>query len=190
MRARKISSTDVPFPVDDVRLVYRPEGALKDVMVRYIERGEQQEWWRREPYSQTPEYPRYVAGTENEIPWPEEVVPDQERHAADTPRMHVDQVTYVPEILTSPFDASLAEELVPRYKKTQLRHEDNYVRRKIIEDARSVWYDSRRLTTPTTQKLEQMAETRRQMEESTDKGKVWGEVQKAVHRAGARTPQS
>jgi large subunit ribosomal protein L24 len=149
-----------PFPIDDVRLVFRPEGSDEDVIVRYIERGEQTHWAEREPFSSLPEYPRYIAGTDIEIPWPAELVPDQERYPSDTPREPVDDPSYMPYVLSAPFNDSIVDELVPKHKKNKLRHEDNYVIGKIIEDARSAWYDSRKLQSPMAQKMEQVVKER------------------------------
>lgn len=155
---------DLPFSIEDVRLVFRPEDSNQDVIVRYISGGNPK--YVREYGSQIPEHTRYIAGTSTEIPWPADVIPDQERGPNDTPRMSVDHFTYIPGIMNPPFPATVADELTSKYRHDRIRHDDDYVAQKIVEDARSVWYESRRLITPAQQKLEQLAEQRQKQEAS------------------------
>jgi hypothetical protein len=167
MRARKITQTELPIPIDDVRLVFKPEDSDKDVVVRYITKGEAFLSWEMEPGSVMPKHRRYVAGTELEIPYPEEQVVGFNATADDTARMLVmeNSQPWVPEVLEPPFEASVAEELIPKYARNRTVHEHEYVVGKILQDARSAWYESRQLKSPTVQKHEQEAAARRAREE-------------------------
>lgn len=170
---------DLPISMDDVRLVFRPEDSNKDVIVRYISGGDPE--YVREFGSQIPEHTRYIAGTDTEIPWPTEVIADQERYPDDTPRLSVDHTSYTPAIMNPPFPASIADELMAKYRTDRIAHEDEYVAQKIVEDARSVWYESRRLITPKEQKLAQLAQQRQDMEMSErESGERWDRLRNEI----------
>ena len=154
-----------PLPIDDVRLVFKPEGFNEDVIVRYIQKGPKLHWAMREPFSRRPEYTRYIQGTDIEIPWPSETILEPVRFECDTTRENVDQYTYVPSVINPPFEACIMDELKNKYSKAKREHDQAYVATKIIEDARSAWYDSRNLLTPRSQSMEQKVR-KRQMREA------------------------
>lgn len=102
------------------------------------------------------------------------MIPDVERGPDDTPRLSVDWTSFVPGIMNPPFPASIADELTSKYRLERTQHDDEYVAQKIVEDARSAWYESRRLITPAQQRLEQLAQQRREQEEKqVENGEVW-----------------
>lgn len=166
MLARKITPMSIPFDLEDIRLVVQMKdthtGNDVDVIARYLEGGDPT--YEREYGSNVPTHTRYFAGTQIEIPWQEEEIDDYDRQEGDTPRKYVDEVTYVPQLLNAPVPASVAAELEKPRNHARGRHTDEYVARKIIEDARSIWYAQRRLITPTQQALEQQARQRREAE--------------------------
>jgi len=184
LRERKISTIELPFPIEDVRLVFKPEGLDRDIIVRYLERG--YPIYDHGPASTIPEHTRYIGGTRIEIPWPAEAVPERTRHMCDTPRLHVNEDTYIPEVLNAPFPQSIAEELGSKYRRDRQRHADNYVANKIVEDARSEWYESRRLITPVRQHLEHLAQRRRELEaKELDSQRILNEIQLEISQAAS-----
>lgn len=184
MRARRVSSAEIPIPIDDVRLVFKPEDSEKEVIVRYIEKGERFSSWEQEPHSSLPRHRRYIAGTDMEIPYPQENIPEQPRYSVDTPRIVVTEngEVWTPGLLESPFAASIADELIPKYSRKRVVHEDSYITTKILEDARSAWYESRQLKTPTVQKHEQEASSRRtsELQRGPSKEEIFDEIRSEV----------
>ncbi|RMZ76548.1 hypothetical protein DV737_g4736, partial [Chaetothyriales sp. CBS 132003] len=148
---RKFNSVEIPIPIDDVRLVWKMNtlNGEQDVIVRHLRGGA--------PHTQpaygsnTPWHTRYVGGTEQQIPWPEPETLEFKTEASDTPRAGVEKDTFEYEIsiFSPPLPEGVEHELVPKYSRDRRTHDQEYMRRKIIEDARSKWYEQRRLTTPT-----------------------------------------
>jgi hypothetical protein len=153
---------ELPIPFDHIRLVYKPAGSPKDVIVRAIETGEPR--YYRVNGAKTPDYTRYVAGTNEVIPWPEERSHHGERELGDTVRLLVDEETYIPEVLNPPFPHSVANEIISKYSHKRMLHQNEWVAKKIVEDARSAWYESRTLLTPQQQYLEKLAKQRQWQE--------------------------
>jgi hypothetical protein len=76
--------------------------------------------------------------------------------------MDVDKDTYRPSLFEPPIPVpSITEELTPKYKMDREWHEDHYVRMKVLEDARSKWYEQRKVQSP----AEEAAEKRREQAE-------------------------
>jgi hypothetical protein len=165
---------ELPIPFDHVRLVYKPAGSSKDVIVRAIETGEPR--YHRANGAKTPDYTRYVAGSNEVIPWPEEEDPHGERQPDDTVRLLVDEQTYIPEVLNPPFPRGVADEIVARFSHNRMLHRDEWVKRKIVEDARSAWYESRTLLTPQQQQLAKLAKQRQEEERKLRLGYKTGKL--------------
>src|SRR5262245_17635794 len=115
----------LPFPFDDVRLVVPLDdpdsGTVKDVVVKHVYGGEP---ILEQPYgSTTPKHTRYISGLDIEIPWPESEIPEYKDEAIDTLRYQVDEVTYLPSLLTLPFPRTLIDELKNKYSKFRTRHD-------------------------------------------------------------------
>lgn len=104
---------------------------------------------QREPGSSLPRHTRYAYGSEIEIPWPTVDVPAMRPFPGDTRRLEVEKRTYTPSVQRNPLpQLSIIDELRPKYRIDRMSHEHDYVRRKIVEDARSKWYEGRGINTP------------------------------------------
>ena len=149
-RIRPITSAELPVKVSDVRLVARlPDprtGADRDVIVRYLRGGAPH--YEREFGSNVPRHTRYIAGEDLDLEWPEASIQERERELYDTTRQMVEDETYLPSIHQNPMPAGVEHELMSRYSSKRSKHDTAYVERKIIEDARSAWYERRKLVTP------------------------------------------
>ncbi|KIV88669.1 hypothetical protein PV10_08330 [Exophiala mesophila] len=153
------TSVEVPLPIQDVRLVFRhtivddSTGRIlkdRDVIVNHIRGGAP--FLEREHGSNIPSHTRYIGGSDTEISWPQTDVQEFRTFDSDTRRREVEQVTHLPSIYDSPLPrSSVVDELISRYSNSRRWHEEEFVRMKIIEDARSRWYESRTLDTPHTE---------------------------------------
>ena len=174
------TSLELPIPFNDVRLVHRltnhTTGEDRDVIVKLIRGGAP--YMLRDPNSPLPRHTRYIAGEDVEIPWPEvEVYPYQE-YEGDTTRYDVESLTwqpsvYDPPIPTGPGSHDIFAELYKgeKYKKDRKWHEDEYVRTKVLEDARAEWYKERKIQGP----LDTLRDERiRQAGERTEQIKAMG----------------
>lgn len=175
MRTRKIQSVDMPLDLNDVLLVAMVVNEDREVIVRHVQGGEP--FYEREPGSTIPRHTRYAAGTGEELAWPDPYVSNNERFESDTPRKYVDEITYIPEVLSGPLPKDVAAELEVKYSRKRTRHEDSWVARKIVEDARSAWYEQRRLVTPAQQRLELLAKERQeQQQKGQTESPIWSEI--------------
>lgn len=158
-------SSELPIPIDTVRLVYRLKdeetGRDRDVIVKLLRGGAP--YLQREPYSPLPRHTRYIAGEEVEIPWPEVDAPAYQTFESDTTRFEVEFQSYVPSLYDPPLPRSgiLDELRNDKYARDREWHDDEYVRLKVLEDARASWYQQRKLQSP----LEQLAEHKMKLAE-------------------------
>ena len=142
-RSTKLMSVAGYMMFNDVRLVVRQGD--EDVVVRYLKAGAP--YYEREHYSNIPRHTRYIAGTDVEVEWPEPEIQDQERESADTARRDVEDVTYTPEVMRPPLPFGVMDELYNKYEVGRTRHDDDWIAQKVVEDARSLWYEKRHLLT-------------------------------------------
>ncbi|EXJ81671.1 hypothetical protein A1O1_07736 [Capronia coronata CBS 617.96] len=155
---RPFTSSELPIPIDSVRLVYRLKdeetGRDRDVIVKLIRGGAP--YLQREPYSPLPRHTRYIAGEDIEIPWPEVDAPTYQAFESDTHRFDVEFQSFMPSLYDPPLPRSeiLDELRDDKYARDREWHDDEYVRMKVLEDARAAWYQQRKLQSP----LEQLAE--------------------------------
>ncbi|EXJ77726.1 hypothetical protein A1O3_09955 [Capronia epimyces CBS 606.96] len=158
-------SMELPLPIDSVRLVHRLKddetGRDRDVIVKLIRGGAP--YLQREPYSPLPRHTRYIAGEDVEIPWPEVDTPTYQTFDCDTNRFDVESQSYIPSIYQPPLPRSeiLDELRADKYARDREWHDDEYVRMKVLEDARAAWYAQRKLQSP----LERLAEHKRKLAE-------------------------
>lgn len=155
-----------PIPIDDVRLVFRHKekdpatGRVirdRDVLVHSIQ-GDGP-YLQREPGSPLPRHTRYIAGSNTEIPWPEVEIHHMGAFPGDTRRLELERRTYTPSVQHDPLPhSSILDELRPKYRIDRMGHEYDYVARKIVEDARSKWYEDRGIHTPAMELLQKMRE--------------------------------
>jgi large subunit ribosomal protein L24 len=107
-------------------------------------------------------------------PWPTEEIERLYSRENDTLRILVNEDTYIPSLTYSPIEEGVIDELRGKYSRTRKIHDDvNWVRRKVLEDARKSWLE-RRVSTMMTR--EKKAPQLQPMEGT----KKWMEVQKQV----------
>ncbi|KAG9779511.1 hypothetical protein ABEF93_005290 [Exophiala dermatitidis] len=149
---------ELPIPIDSVRLVHRLRdertGRDRDVIVKLLRGGAP--YFQREAYSPLPRHTRYVAGEDIEVPWPQVDIPTYQAFEADTSRFDVESQSFIPSLYDPPLPRSgiLDELRDDKYARDREWHDDEYVRLKVLEDARAAWYEQRKLQSP----LEQLAE--------------------------------
>lgn len=145
-------SMELPLPISAVRLVYRwtdpTTGRDRDVVVKHLRGGAPH--IQRAPNSNLPRHTRYISGENTEIPWPEDEPQNYQIFNGDTSRFEVEHQSFTPSLFKKPLPhRGILDELNnDKYARDRAWHEDEYVRMKVLEDARAVWYESRKLTTP------------------------------------------
>jgi len=172
-KERPIMPFNKPIPIDDVRVVFRHKetdpvtGRLirdRDVLVDTIEgRGP---YLERDDGSPLPRHTRYVADSKIEVPWPS-VEPVQFAHyPGDTRRLELEKRTYTPSVRVDPLPhPSIIDQLRPKYRIDRLSHDYDYVARKIVEDARSKWFERRGIDTPAMELQQKLREQSRKRAE-------------------------
>lgn len=141
---------ELPLRFADVRLVVSitdpGTGGQKDAVGRHLRGGAPH--YEREYGSNIPRHTRYIAGEDVEIAWPEAEIQEREAQPFDTTRRDVEDETYVPSISRNPILEGVQDELIRPYDRLRRRHDKDWIQRKIVEDARSAWYEQRRMVTP------------------------------------------
>ncbi len=171
---------EVPIKMIDVRLVIALQdpdtGAKRDVIVRHLRGGAPH--YEREYGSNIPRHTRYIAGEDIEIDWPEPEIKEEEREINDTARREVEEITFFPSVLSAPLPPGVEDELIKPYSTDRLRHEKEWVTRKIVEDARSMWYEERKAVTPQSAYLEKESRERQVPGFEKAKEEMWDVIAK------------
>ena len=158
-RVRKMNSLELPLKFADVRLVVSmtdsQTGAQKDAVVRHLRGGAPH--YEREYGSNIPRHTRYIAGEDFEIAWPDAEIQEREAQPYDTTRRDVEDETYVPSIFRNPLQPGVENELIRPFDRARRRHDKGWMQRKIVEDARSAWYEQRKFVTPYKQDMQKTA---------------------------------
>ena len=156
-------SADSPVPIVDIRLVVPMRNdetdEVKDIIVRHLRGGEpivEQQYG-----VSTPKHTRYIEGLDIEIPWPDAAPTNYKPEESDTLRLLVEQETYLPHV-APPFEESIMDELRNPFSLARSRHKQEFIDRKLKEDAFEAWKKSRRLLTPQAEHLEKEAKKKRE----------------------------
>lgn len=172
----RIVPTELAIDMKDIRLVLdmkdEENGLHRDYVVGEVIGGPP--YIQKEIGSNLPRHTRYVDGTNHIIPWPTEEIERLYSRENDTLRILVNEDTYIPSLTYSPIEEGVIDELRGKYSRTRKIHDDvNWVRKKVLEDARESWLERRVSTMMTREKktpeLQPMKGT-----------KKWMEVQKQV----------
>jgi large subunit ribosomal protein L24 len=162
----------------DVMLVVRmnTDDGEQDVLVKYLRGGAP----HTEPAygSNLPWHTRYIAGEEIQIAWPEDEIEDYQQEDADTNRINSEQITFIPSYLEAPLPKGVEDELAPKYSRRRPTHTQDYIRQKIVEDARSKWYEQRKLISPAQEAIEQ--KMARKKVHGVPELEVWDVVEKEM----------
>ncbi|KAI1188436.1 hypothetical protein F5B17DRAFT_268101 [Nemania serpens] len=125
---------ELPLPISAVRLVHPitdPQtGKTRDVIINQLvhsglvtDRVTGKRRWQR-----------VVPGLNISIPWPVKEEPEIKDYKADTPRIDVEEKTFVPTLLRPPMPESIIDELRNRYSRFRTRHEPEYIARLEAEE--------------------------------------------------------
>ncbi|PGH27524.1 hypothetical protein AJ80_00765 [Polytolypa hystricis UAMH7299] len=167
---RPFRPSPLPVRIDDVRLVValrnHETGQMRDVIVERMVRGANIE---REPGVELPPYARHIAGSGNEIPWPEAYPAEIVDEDVDTLRIEVETNTFFPSLEAYPMPPSVIDEVRNKYSRMRMRHDPEYVEKKHAQDARELWAKNRRLVSPKTEYMQRIVEERqRERQAMTD----------------------
>lgn len=145
-----ILAQSMPVPMDDVRLVIAMtipgSHTTRDQIVQHAHAAAP--YMERPHWSKLPRYTRYVSGIDVEIPWPSETEPENKDGEWDTLRMHVDEATWTPSLDDAPFPSTVLDELRNKYSRFRVRHDPEYVRKKVMEEYRQEYLASQSSLTP------------------------------------------
>lgn len=145
-----ILAQNMPVPMDDIRhviaLVDPNSKVTKDHIIQHAYAGPP--YIERPPWSKLPRFTRYVSGLDTEIPWPTEEEPQTKDGEWDTSRYEVDDCSWTPSLDNPPFPSSVLDELRNKYSRFRTRHDEEYVREKIIEEYRQEYLESQSLLSP------------------------------------------
>ncbi|KIX95476.1 uncharacterized protein Z520_08993 [Fonsecaea multimorphosa CBS 102226] len=179
------SSLELPIPIADVRLVYRltdpATGRDRDVIVKHIRGGAP--YFQREPNSPLPRHTRYIVGEDVQIPWPEAEAPTYQAFEGDTSRYDVESQTWTPTIYQAPLPSQeIFDDLTEddKYRRDRAWHEDEYVRMKILEDARAEWFKERKIQGPLAKMAEEKLKTVAQRVEAMKQAGMSEETRKVL----------
>jgi large subunit ribosomal protein L24 len=174
----------LPVPIADIRLVVsmRDErtNKVKEFIVRHLRGGEP--IVEREHGVSTPKHTRYIEGLDVKLLWPEAGPPDYKAEESDTLRLSVEEKTYVPSI-NPPFLKSVMDELRDPFDRERSRHEQEFIDKKLKEDALEAWKKSRTLVTPQAEFLERRAREKREAQ----KAEVGDNLLKLIRQEQSRT---
>lgn len=107
-----------------------------------------------------------MAGSKTEIPWPSVEPVQYGFFPGDTRRLELEKRTYTPSVRHDPLPhPSIIDELRPKYRIDRMAHDYDYVARKVVEDARSKWYEERGINTPAMELQQKLREDSRKRAE-------------------------
>lgn len=142
----------LPVSMDDIRHVVAVEegDATKDCIVEHAYGAPP--YLERPSYSELPRFTRYVSGTGMVIPWPHETEPGVESYDSDTRGPEVAIASWIPTLDNPPFPSTVIDELRNKYSRFRTRHDEEYVRAKVMEEYRQEYLKSQNLLTPKGEK--------------------------------------
>lgn len=125
---------ELPLPISAVRLVHPitdpSTGTTRDVIINQLvhsglvtDRVTGKRRWQR-----------VVPGLNISIPWPVKEDPEIQDYTADTPRIDVEEKTFVPTLLRPPMPEGIIDELRNKYSRFRTRHEPEYIARLEAEE--------------------------------------------------------
>lgn len=161
---RKFNTMELPLQLSAVRLVIKMGD--QDVVVRHLRGGAPHE--EQKQHSNLPRHTRYIAGTDTAISWPEDEIIEHEAQPNDTKLGDFTRETYIMDVDTPPIPEGVQDELIRKQRRGRMVHEESYLARKIIEDARSDWYTSRKATAGSRQE-----HSTRKREEANREAREW-----------------
>jgi large subunit ribosomal protein L24 len=148
--------------IGSIRLVHpikdEETGITKDAIIRELKPIKM----AFDRVTRTMTWSRMVPGLNVTIPWPKVEAPAEEDLPCDTPRIHVEEQSFIPTLLRPPMPETLIDELRNRYSAFRTRHTEEYIAQKEAEEAekRALKDKAREMLTP-VQELNRLERERR-----------------------------
>ncbi|KAM3072762.1 hypothetical protein ACMFMF_007093 [Clarireedia jacksonii] len=170
---RPIRSLPRPISLKHVKLVTpltdATTGVTRDVIVRKLAHHKM----FHDRHGQRTLWQRIIPGLNIVIPWPKrnpDSYPEKQDFPCDTLRREVEEMTFVPTLLTPPMPASVIDELRNKYSVFRTRHDPEYVAKKVAEDQEIAAKKkaSREMDTP----LKEINRKARKLRKAKGKGKL------------------
>lgn len=144
-------------------------GETRDVIVRKLAHHN----FFKDRHAQTVRWQRIIPGLNIVVPWPKpnpDSVPEKQDYPCDTLRREVEEMTFVPTLLSPPMPGSVIDELRNKYSVFRTRHDPEYVARKVAEDMEVAEKKkmSREMDTP----LKEIKRRERMLRKAKGKGKL------------------
>ncbi|KAJ5611610.1 hypothetical protein N7528_008715 [Penicillium herquei] len=138
----------LPIPLDNIRHVIALDvnNTTKDHIVQHAYAGGP--YMERSFDSKLPRFSRYVSGLDIEIPWPTEPEPQHDVGEFDTRGNEVSKVSWIPSLDAPPFPSTVIDELRNKYSRFRTRHDEEYVKKMVMEEYRQEFLKSQTLLTP------------------------------------------
>lgn len=147
---------------------------MRDVIVKNLVSGPT---WR-DSVTGKRRWNRYVDDSDIKIPWPEKAEPTYEAYECDTRRNTVEDITYTPRLMESPFPSTILDELRNRYSVFRTRHEPEYVARKVQEDKDAE--NKKALAKSMRSPMKEIARLRRRMRKQAGKPRISPELKQRI----------
>ncbi|PQE26793.1 kow domain-containing domain-containing protein [Rutstroemia sp. NJR-2017a BVV2] len=144
-------------------------GVTRDVIVRKLAHHK----IFHDRHAQKSRWQRIIPGLNIVIPWPKpnpDSIKEKEDYPCDTLRREVEEMTFVPTLLTPPMPGSVIDELRNKYSIFRTRHDPEYVAKKVAEDMEIAEKKkmSREMDTP----LKEINRKARKLRKAKGKGKL------------------
>jgi large subunit ribosomal protein L24 len=144
-------------------------GVTRDVIVRKLAHHK----FFADRHAQKIRWQRIIPGLNIVIPWPKpnpDSIREKEDYPSDTLRREVEEMTFVPTLLTPPMPGSVIDELRNKYSIFRTRHDPEYVAQKVAEDLEIAEKKkmSREMDTP----LKEINRKARKLRRAKGKGKL------------------
>ncbi|KAJ5736760.1 uncharacterized protein N7483_001885 [Penicillium malachiteum] len=138
----------LPISIDNVRHVIALDvnNTTKDHIVQHAYAAGP--YMERSSDSKLPRFSRYVSGLDIEIPWPTEPEPQFDVGEFDTRGNEVSKVSWIPSLDAPPFPSTVIDELRNKFSRFRTRHDEEYVKKMVMEEYRQEYLKSQTLLTP------------------------------------------
>lgn len=147
-----VMAQPIPISIDDIRHVVAVEDGDNTVDCIVEHAYGASPYLERPSWSELPRYTRYVSGTGMVIPWPHEPEPGVEAYESDTRGPEVLEASWIPTLDNAPFPSTVIDELRNKYSRFRTRHDEDYVKKKVMEEYRQEYLKSQKLLTPKGEK--------------------------------------
>ncbi|ESZ92560.1 hypothetical protein SBOR_7045 [Sclerotinia borealis F-4128] len=135
---RPVRSVPQGISLKDVKLVFpytdAKTGLTRDVIAKKLAHHNM----FRDRHAQTVKWQRIIPGVGDRpniiVPWPKSEPRVHTDNDCDTLRMEVEEISFVPTLLTPPMPGSVIDELRNKYSVYRKRHDPEYVEKKLEED--------------------------------------------------------